>query len=142
MKNLHLICFGYFGQLANKRSYDGFFGQLGPQLEAQSPPKFVPRGSPKINKKVDPNHDASWLGIWSPLGTILAGFWRQVGRQIGTKLADLGGQILSYLTLSYLILPYLILSYLTLVILDILATRGGSRANLWGQQVSLGNTQR
>ena len=30
--------------------------------------------------------NASWLGIWSPLGTDLAGFGRQVGSQVGAKL--------------------------------------------------------
>ena len=41
----------------------------------------------KIEQKGHRNHDASWLGIWSPLGTILRGFWSQVGRQVGPKLA-------------------------------------------------------
>ena len=85
---------------------------------------MVPRGLQNL-KKLYQKYDASWLGIWSPLGTDFGGFWRQVGRQVGAKLAYLGGLILSYLTLSYLILPYLILSYLTLVILGILASRPG-----------------
>ena len=100
---------------------------------------MVPRGLQNL-KKWYRKYDASWLGIWSPLGTDFGGFGRQVGRQVGTKLAYLGGLILSYLTLSYLILPYLILSYLTLVILDILATRVLPPPQVWGQQVSLGNT--
>ena len=100
---------------------------------------MVPRGFQNL-KKWYRKHDASWLGIWSPLGTDFGGFWRQVGRQVGAKLAYLGGLILSYLTLSYLILPYLTLSYLTLVILDILATTVEPSVEGWGQQVSLGNT--
>ena len=100
---------------------------------------MVPRGFQNL-KKCYQKCDASWLGIWNPLGTDFGGFWRHVGRQIGTKLAYLGGLILSYLTLSYLILLYLILSYLTLVILDILATTGWPSDEDWGQQVSLGNT--
>ena len=96
--------------------------------------------APKIHCRGHREQDASWHGIWNPLGTDFGGFYGQVGRQVGTKLAYLGGLILSYLTLSYLILPYLILSYLTLVILDILATTVLPSAEVWGQQVSLGNT--
>ena len=40
----------------------------------------------KINQKGYRKYDASWLGIWTPLGTDLGGFWRQVGRQVGPKL--------------------------------------------------------
>ena len=69
---------------------------------------------------------------------ILALSWEASWSQVGL----IGGIILSYLTLSHRILPYLILSYLTLVILDILATTVLPRANLWGQQVSLGNTSK
>ena len=57
-------------------------------------------------------------------------------------MAYLGCLILSYLTLSYQILGGGRLSCLALVILGILATRGGSNANVWGQQVSLGNTSK
>ena len=42
---------------------------------------------PKIDKKGYSKHDASWLGIWNPLGTDLGGFWVQVGGQVGAKLA-------------------------------------------------------
>ena len=94
----------------------------------------MPRGFQNL-KKWYRKYDASWLGIWSPLGTDFGGFWRQVGRQVGAKLAYLGGLILSYLTLSYLILPYTILSYLTLVILDILATRVLPSVEGWGQDI-------
>ena len=37
--------FCYFGQLANKRPYDRFFGQLGSQFGTQNSPKIYPRGS-------------------------------------------------------------------------------------------------
>ena len=40
----------------------------------------------KINQKGYRKYDASWLGIWTPLGTDLGGFGRQVGRQVGPKL--------------------------------------------------------
>ena len=36
----------------------------------------------KIDQKGYSKHDASWLGIWSPLGTILGGFWCQVGGKL------------------------------------------------------------
>ena len=39
----------------------------------------------KIEKKRHRTYDAIWLGIWAPLGTILDGFWRQAGSQVGTK---------------------------------------------------------
>ena len=41
----------------------------------------------KIDQKSHRKQDASWLGIWTPLGTIFGGFWLQVGRQVGAKLA-------------------------------------------------------
>ena len=41
----------------------------------------------KTDEKGYRKYDASWLGIWSPLGTDLGGFWVQVGRQVGAKLA-------------------------------------------------------
>ena len=41
----------------------------------------------KIDQKGYRKYDASWLGIWTPLGTDLGGFWRQVGWQVGPKLA-------------------------------------------------------
>ena len=40
----------------------------------------------KITQKGYRTYDASWLGIWNPLGTDLGGFGRQVGRQVGPKL--------------------------------------------------------
>ena len=40
----------------------------------------------KIDQKGYRKYDASWLGIWTPLGTDLGGFGRQVGRQVGSKL--------------------------------------------------------
>ena len=36
-----------------------------------------------------------WLCMWTPLGTILGGFWRQVGKQVGTKLAPKSGKLWS-----------------------------------------------
>ena len=38
-------------------------------------------------------HDASWLGIWTPLGMDLVGFWREVGSQVGAKLAPKSGKL-------------------------------------------------
>ena len=99
----------------------------------------MPRGLQNL-KKCYRKYDASWLGIWNPLGTDFGGFWSQVGRQVGAKLAYLGGLILSYLTLSYQILGGAGWSCLTLVILGILASRVVPNVEIWGQQVSLGNT--
>ena len=47
----------------------------------------------KIDQKGYRKYDASWLGIWTPLGTDLGGFWRQVGRQVGPKLAPKSGKL-------------------------------------------------
>ena len=99
----------------------------------------MPRGLQNLTKSYE-NCDATWLGIWKPLGTNLGGFYGQVGRQVGAKLAYLGGLILSYLTLSYEILGGAGWSGLTLVILGILTSRVRLTGNVWGQQVSLGNT--
>ena len=96
----------------------------------------------KILKKNYQKCDASWLGIWNPLGTDFGGFYGQVGRQVGAKLAYLGGLILSYLTLSYEIWGGPGWSYLTLVILGILASRVRLIGDVWGQQLSLGNTSK
>ena len=101
----------------------------------------MPRG-PQNLKKSYQKCDASWLGIWNPLGTDFGGFYGQVGRQDGAKLAYLGGLILSYLTLSYQTLGGCVLSYLTLVILGILASSVRLSVEVWGQQVSLGNTSK
>ena len=49
-ENLRLfLSFGYFGQLANMRLYDGIVGQLGPQPEAQNLPNSTQDAS-KIYK--------------------------------------------------------------------------------------------
>ena len=100
---------------------------------------MVPRGLQNL-KKCYQKCDASWLGIWNPLGTDFGGFYGQVGRQVGAKLAYLGGLILSYLTLSYEIWGGPGWSDLTLVILGILASTRRLSGEIWGQQVSLGNT--
>ena len=47
----------------------------------------------KIDQKRYRRYDASWLGIWTPLGTDLGGFGRQVGRQVGPKLAPKSGKL-------------------------------------------------
>ena len=49
--------------------------------------------APKIDKQGYSKHDASWLGIWIPLGTDLGGFGRQVGRQVGPKLVPKSEQL-------------------------------------------------
>ena len=43
--------FCYFNQLANKRPYIRDFGQHGPQLDSQNPPKLLPKSIPKPYKK-------------------------------------------------------------------------------------------
>ena len=62
-----------------------FFGQLGSQIGTQNPPKSIQEAS-KIDQKGHRKQDASWLGIWKPLGTIFGGFRFQVGRQVEAKL--------------------------------------------------------
>ena len=47
----------------------------------------------KIDQEGYRRYDASWLGIWTPLGTDFGGFWRQVGRQVGSKLAPKSGKL-------------------------------------------------
>ena len=47
----------------------------------------------KTDQKGYRKYDASWLGIWTPLGTDLGGFWRQVGRHVGPKLAPKSGKL-------------------------------------------------
>ena len=46
----------------------------------------------KIDQKGYRKYDASWLGIWSPLGQIFVGFWCQVGSQVGPKIDPRGVQ--------------------------------------------------
>ena len=50
----------------------------------------------KIDQKGHQNHDASWFGIWTSLWMILGRFWRQVGREVGPKLANLGQKSTGY----------------------------------------------
>ena len=47
----------------------------------------------KIDQTGYRKYDASWLGIWIPLGTDLGGFGRQVGRQVGPKLPPKSGKL-------------------------------------------------
>ena len=57
IKNLKVFnSFGYFGTLANKRLQDRIFGQLGPQIEAPSPPKSIKSRS-KIEQSWQSNFD-------------------------------------------------------------------------------------
>ena len=103
---------------------------------------MVPRGLQNL-KKCYQKCNASWLGIWNPLGTNLGGFYGQVGRLVGAKLAYLGGLILSYPTLTYQILGGAGWSCLTLVILGILGildTRVRPSVEGRGQHRLLGNT--
>ena len=63
-----------------------FLVNLAPNLAPKTHQKST-QEAPKIDKKEYSKHDASWLGIWRPLGTDLGGFWVQVGRQVGTRMA-------------------------------------------------------
>ena len=38
-----------------------------------------------IDRRGHTEQDASWHGIWNPLGEDFGGFWIQLGRQVGTK---------------------------------------------------------
>ena len=42
--------------------------------------------APKIDCRGHREQDASWHGIWNPLGEDFDRFWIQLGRQVGTKL--------------------------------------------------------
>ena len=42
--------------------------------------------APKIDCRGHREQDASWHGIWNPLGEDFGGFWIQLGRQVGTNL--------------------------------------------------------
>ena len=51
-------------------------------------PKILQKSTseaPKIDSKGHRQHDASWHGIWHPLGEDFGGFWLQLGSQDGTK---------------------------------------------------------
>ena len=39
----NLVLFCYVGHLANKKPYDRFFSELGPQLGTKNPPKSLPK---------------------------------------------------------------------------------------------------
>ena len=41
----------------------------------------------KNRSKTYRKQDASWDGFWMVLGSIVGGFWAQVGGQVGAKLA-------------------------------------------------------
>ena len=81
--------------------------------------------------------------MWSILWSILGGLGGSLGRPNLSYLGCRSGPVLdtlSYLILSYLILPYLgYLGYLCYLGLS-WVTRGRSSSEVWGQQVSLGNT--
>ena len=59
----------------------------GCQIGTRNPPKIDRRQEvSKIDQKSHRKQNASWLGIWKPLGTIFGGFRLQVGRQVDAKL--------------------------------------------------------
>ena len=63
-----------------------FLVNLAPNLKPKTHQKST-QEAPKIDNKRYSKHDASWPGIWSPLGTVLVGSWAQDVSQVGTKLA-------------------------------------------------------
>ena len=69
-----------------------FLVNLAPNLRPKTHQKST-QEAPKIDKKGYSKHDASWLGIWSPLGTVFGGFWAQLGSQDGPKLAPKSGKL-------------------------------------------------
>ena len=78
--------FAILANLPTRGHMIDFLVNLAPNLSPKTHQKST-QEAPKINKKRHRKYDASWLGIWNPLGTILGGFWLQVGRQVGAKLA-------------------------------------------------------
>ena len=68
-----------------------FLVNLALNLKPKTLQKSIQEAS-KIDYKGYRKYDASWLGIWSPLGTIFGGFWGQVGRQVGSKIDARGIQ--------------------------------------------------
>ena len=62
-----------------------FLANLAFNLAPKTHPNSIQEPS-KIDQTGYRKYDASWLGIWTPLGTDLGGFGRQVGRQVGPKL--------------------------------------------------------
>ena len=99
--------------------------------------------APKIDKKGIENRMQVALEFGPLLRRILVHFGPKLGGKLEPSwpiLAVLSCLILPYLTKPGVVAFCLILSYLTLVILGILATTGGSSVEVWGQQVSLGNT--
>ena len=84
-----MVFFSFFAISANlptRGHMIDFLVNLVPNLNPKTHQKST-QEAPKIDKKGYSKHDASWLGIWNPLGTNLGGFWVQVGRQVGAKLA-------------------------------------------------------
>ena len=68
-----------------------FLVNLAPNLKPKTFQKST-QEAPQIDKKGYLKLDASWLGIWSPLGPIFGGFWSQVGSQVGSKIGPRGVQ--------------------------------------------------
>ena len=84
--------FAISGNLPTRSHMIDFLVNLVPNLAPKTHQKST-QEAPKIDKQGYSKHDASWLGIWIPLGTDLGGFGRQVGRQVGPKLAPKSGKL-------------------------------------------------
>ena len=82
-KNLLFFCsFCYFGQLANKRTYDRYFGQLGFKHSPNNFPKKGTKGLPKSIKKGIQN----MMQIGLDFGALLGRFLVDFGFKLGAKL--------------------------------------------------------
>ena len=90
----NLLFFSFFAISANlptRGHMIDFLVNLALNLKPKTLQKSTQEAS-NIDQKGYRKYVASWLGIWSPLGPIVGGFWIQVGRQVGSKIGPRGVQ--------------------------------------------------
>jgi len=75
------ILFAISANLSTRGYMIDFWVNLAFNLRPKTLQNSTPEAS-KIDQKGCSKHDASWLRNWSPLGTILGGFWCQVGGKL------------------------------------------------------------
>ena len=88
----NLVFFAMSAILPTRGHMIDFLANLAFNLAPKTHQNSIQEAS-KIDQKGYRKYDASWLGIWTPLGTDLGGFWRQVGWQVGPKLAPKSGKL-------------------------------------------------
>ena len=90
--NLIVVIFCFLAILPTRGHMIDFLANLAFNLAPKTHQNSIQEAS-KIDQTGYRKYDASWLGIWTPLGTDLGGFWRQVGRQVGPKLTPKSGKL-------------------------------------------------